>query len=100
MREAARLLKRGGILQLWIPHFKNPSAYRLTHKRLLSWNFFDAFPEPHDRVQNLKTISNRIYVGDKESPVWRPAHFIINPFPKLSERLLYVSNIEVTFEKI
>lgn len=82
------------------PHFKNPSSYRLGHKRLLSWSFFNAFPELHDKVQNLETISNKIYIGDKESPVWRPIHFIINQFPKWSERLLYVSNIEVIFKKI
>jgi len=100
LHEAARLLKPGGILQLWVPHSKNPSAYRLTHKRLVSWSFFNAFPEPHDKVQNLKTISNKIYIGDKESAAWRPIHFIINQFPKWSERLLYVSSIEVIFEKI
>jgi predicted SAM-dependent methyltransferase len=100
LEEAARVLKPGGTLQIWVPHYKNPSAYRMTHKRLLSWSYFDAFPEPHDRVKNLRVASNRIYVGWKQSFLWKPFHFLINLFPKWYERLFYASNIEVTLKKI
>jgi predicted SAM-dependent methyltransferase len=100
LEEAARVLKPGGMLQIWVPHYKNPSAYRMTHKRLLSWSYFDAFPEPHDRVQNLKVISNKIFVGHKESRPWRPLHYVANRCPRWFERLFYVSNVEVIFQKI
>jgi predicted SAM-dependent methyltransferase len=36
LAESARVLKVGGTLTLWVPHYKNPSAYRLTHRRLFS----------------------------------------------------------------
>jgi predicted SAM-dependent methyltransferase len=99
LREAARILKPGGRLELWVPHFHNPSAYRLTHRSYYSWSLFDAFPEPHDAVQNLKVVSNRLYVGQKQSRAFRPVHWIANRYPKWWERLFYVSNVEVIFEK-
>lgn len=100
LKEAARVLRPGGTLTLWVPHYKNPSAYRLTHKRLLSWSYFDAFPEPHDAVQNLRVVSNKLYIGKKEDKAFVPIHAFINLFPKWWERLGYVSNIEVVFEKV
>lgn len=99
LTEAARVLRIGGTLTVWVPHFKNPSAYRMTHKRLLSWSYFDAFPEPHDTVQNLRVTSNRIYIGHKNSKAWGLVHALINSAPKWWERIGYVSNIEVVFTK-
>lgn len=98
--EAARILKNGGILTIWVPHFKNPSAYRMTHRRLLSWSYFHAFPEPHDAVKNLRVVSNKIYVGHKNSMTWAPVHVMINLIPKWWERTAYVSNIEAVFMKV
>ncbi|MBS0168633.1 MAG: methyltransferase domain-containing protein [Nitrospira sp.] len=97
--EVARVLHAGGRLTIWVPHYKNPSAYRMTHKRLLSWSYFNAFPEPHDAVQDLRVISNKIYIGHKESKIWAVVHVLINLIPKWWERIGYVSNIEVVFEK-
>jgi predicted SAM-dependent methyltransferase len=98
--EAARVLRIGGVLTVWVPSFKNPSAYRMTHKRLLSWSYFDAFPEPHDAVKNLRVISNRIYIGQKESKGWWVVHTFINLIPNWWERIGYVSNIEVVFQRV
>ena len=98
--EAAKVLRAGGTLTIWVPHYKNPSAYRLTHKRLLSWSYFDVFPEPHDSVQSLRVISNKIYIGHKESKFWSIPHALINFVPRWWERIAYVSNIEVVFERI
>jgi predicted SAM-dependent methyltransferase len=100
LSEAARVLHVGGTLRIWVPHYKNPSAYRMTHRRLLSWSYFDAFPEPHDVVQNLKVVSNKLYIGRKESRLWAAPHAFINFIPKWWERIGYVSNIEVVFEKV
>ena len=99
LKEAARVLKPGGTLHMLVPHYKNPSAYRMSHKRLLSWSYFNVFPEPHDKVQNLRVVSNKIIVGREESPLWKPFHYLVNKFPKWFERLFYVSNIEVVLQK-
>ena len=100
LKEAARVLHAGGTLTIWVPHYKNPSAYRMTHKRLFSWSYFHAFPEPHDAVQNLCVISNRLYMGHKGSKAWFVVHALINLLPKWWERIGYVSNVEVIFKKI
>jgi predicted SAM-dependent methyltransferase len=100
LSEAARLLRVGGTLTIWVPHFKNPSAYRMTHKRVLSWSYFHGFPEPHDAVQKLRVISNKIYISHKGSKSWKIVHALINLVPKWWERIGYVSNIEVVFERI
>ena len=100
LAEAARVLKVGGTLTIWVPHYKNPSAYRMTHRRLLSWSYFDVFPEPHDAVQNMRVTSNKIYIGRKESKLWKIIHALLNSMPKWWERIGYVSNIEVVFTKI
>ncbi len=99
LAECARVLKPGGILELWVPHFKNPSAYRLTHRHFFSWSYFDVFPEAHDTVQQLKVVSNRIFVGRKNVRLWYPVHLLANISPKWWERILYASNIEVILEK-
>jgi hypothetical protein len=100
LAESSRILKRGGTLEIWVPHYKNPSAYSLTHLRYLSWSFFDVFPEPHDKIQSLKVVSARLYVGNEKSLVWMPFHALINLVPKWYERMFYVSNINVRMEKL
>ena len=99
LAESSRVLRPGGILEIWVPHFKNPSAYRVTHRHRFSWSYFNVYPEPHDRVQDLRVASNKIYVGHKGSLFWRPIHYFINLLPRWWERLCYVSNVEVVFEK-
>ena len=100
LTEAARILTPGGCLELWVPHYKNPSAYRLTHRTYYSWSLFAVFPEPHDAVQNLKVVSNRIFIGQKESVTFWPLHRLANVTPKWWERLFYVSNVEVKLQKL
>jgi predicted SAM-dependent methyltransferase len=100
LKEASRILKKGGILEIWVPHFKNPSAYRLTHLRLCSWSYFDIFPEAHDETRTLKVVENKIYVGNEKSWLWATFHAFINLFPKWWERLFYTSNISVKMQRI
>ena len=99
LQECARTLKPGGVLEINVPHFRNPSAYRLTHRHYFSWSYFDVFPEPHDTVQDLRVTSNRLVLADR-GLLWRLANAIINLWPKQWERLLYVSNIEVRLTKV
>ncbi len=99
LEQAARVLKVGGKVEIWVPHFKNPSAYRITHRTYYAWSLFDAYPEPHDRTKNLRVVSNRIYVGHKDSRLFAPVHAIANRFPKWFERLFYVSNVETILER-
>lgn len=100
LAQASKLLEPGGTLRVWVPHWKNPSAYRLSHRTLFSWSLFNAFPEPHDETKDLRVISNRLYIGWRDSAAWRPIHWLINLAPKWWERFGYVSNIEVVFEKV
>ena len=65
LRECARTLKSGGVLEINVPHLKNPSAYRLTHRHLFSWSYFEIFPEPHDSVQNLRMTSNLLVLANR-----------------------------------
>ena len=97
--ESARLLKPGGILEVWVPHFKNPSAYRVTHKHWMSWSYFSVYPEPHDAVKSLKPVSVRLIIGRRDASLWKLVHHVINWFPAWWERFLYVSNIHARFEK-
>ena len=99
LRESSRVLIPGGTLEIWVPHFKNPSAYRITHHHYFSWSEFNIYPEPHDDVQDLKVVSNRLYVGWPQSTLWRPIHALINTVPKWWERLAYVSNLQIVFQK-
>jgi predicted SAM-dependent methyltransferase len=99
LAEAVRVLQPGGTLEIWVPHYKNPSAYRFTHTQWFSWSAFNAFPEPHDVTQMLTVTRNRLYIGHKDSLVWAPVHALINLSPLWWERLFYVSNIEVVLQK-
>jgi ubiquinone/menaquinone biosynthesis C-methylase UbiE len=100
LEQCSRVLKRGGTVELWVPHYKNPSAYRLTHVRLISWSYFAVYPEAHDRTRDLKVISNQIFVGRETSYLWKPFHLFVNLFPKWFERIFYVSNVKVVLQKI
>ena len=100
LEQSASALKLGGILEIWVPHFKNPSAYRLSHKHFFSWSCFDAYPEHHDKIRNLKVISNRLILGHNDVFPWKTIHRIINIFPKWWERIFYVSNLYVKFKKV
>ncbi len=100
LSECSRVLKPGGILEIWVPHFKNPAAYRITHLHFISWSYFEVFPEPHDKVQNLKILSNRIILGKEDNFPWSFIHNVMNISPKWWERLFYVSNIHVKLQKI
>jgi predicted SAM-dependent methyltransferase len=100
LEQCARVLKPGGTVRLWVPHYKSPSAYRITHKTLYSWSLWNAYPEPHDRTKTLRVKSNRLFIGRRDSTIAKPFHAIINLFPKWWERLAYVSNVEVVLERV
>jgi hypothetical protein len=63
--ESERSLKLGGKLHVNVPHFKNPSAYRLTHRHLFCWSYWSAFP--WERGFGVKSLSLTfdIYRGDR-----------------------------------
>jgi SAM-dependent methyltransferase len=96
LAEAARVLVPGGTLEIMVPHFRSPSAYRLTHLHFFSWSYFDVFPEPHDRVRNFRVIKNELIVERKLPFLNKIANFA----PKFWERALYVSGLRVVLEKL
>lgn len=97
LKNASRILKEGGTLEIQVPHFKSPSAYRVSHKHYFSHSLFFTFPEPHDDVQNLRVEKIKLIV-DNRAPL-----SILNPlanlFPKYWERFCYVSGLRVWMKK-
>jgi predicted SAM-dependent methyltransferase len=96
--EAARVLKAGARLHINVPHFRNPSAHRLTHHHLFSWSYWAAFPEAHDATQTLRVIANRLTLYD-DTGIWRLVNALVNLSPKWWERLFYASNCDVVLER-
>lgn len=99
LQECARVLKNGGIVEIGVPHYKAPSAYKMTHKHYFSWSYWADYPEPHDKVKNLKVVSNEL--------VFEPSVFpftLINPianiFPRFWEKFFYVCAINVKLQKL
>jgi len=97
--QVSRVLKPHGTAEIWVPHFKSPSAYKITHTFFFSWSTFDSFPEPHDPVQDLRAISNRLIVEGRVFP-FTILNFFANLHPKFWERLFYASGIRVILEKV
>ncbi len=59
---------------------------------------FDVFPEPHDPVQGLKVVSNRLVVEPKFFP-FTLLNICANIMPRFWEKLFYCSGIVVVLEK-
>lgn len=97
LENAERVLKKGGTLEIKVPHFKNPSAYRVTHKHYFSYSLFHTFPELHDKIKNLRMKSAKLIVDNRFplSVLNVPANLV----PNLWERLSYVSGLHVILEK-
>jgi predicted SAM-dependent methyltransferase len=99
LSEASRVLKpQNGTLEIHVPHFKNPSAYRVTHKHYFSWSYWNVFPEPHDKTKDLKVIENRLVKYQKIPILGFYDHFI-NLFPKFYEKMSWVHGIKVKLAK-
>ncbi|GEM_PF-6809020 len=96
--ESARILKPGGKLVIHVPHFKAPSAYKMTHRHLFSWSYFQDFPEPHDPIREFRVISNKLVVENHIFP-FKLLNHIANLFPRQWEKLFYVCAIEVVLGK-
>ncbi|MBM3281761.1 MAG: hypothetical protein FJY86_00245 [Candidatus Diapherotrites archaeon] len=97
LESASRILKVGGTLEIQVPHFKNPSAYRFTHRHFFSHSMFTIFLEPHDRVQDLRVTKIHLLV-DKRFPL-SLLDIFANAFPAIWERFFYVSGIRVWLTK-
>ncbi|HIH10118.1 MAG TPA: class I SAM-dependent methyltransferase [Candidatus Diapherotrites archaeon] len=87
-REVSRILLPNGRAEIWVPHYKSPSAYKMTHNFFFSWSSFNGFPEPHDPVRDLRVVSNLLVVEPNVFP-FTLLNSIANLFPKYWERLFY-----------
>ena len=96
--EAERVLQTKGALEVRVPHFKNPSAYRFTHRHYFSYSLFSHFPEPHDKTKRLRVESIRLIV-DKRFPL-SLLDILANLFPNVWERFFYVSGLHVILRKV
>lgn len=98
LAEASRVLVPGGRLEIQVPHFRCPSAYRLTHLHFFSWSYFDVYPEPHDSVRDFRVVKNELII-EKKFPFSLLNH-VANLAPKFWERAFYVSGLRVVLEKL
>ncbi len=94
---ASASLAEKGILEIRVPHFKNPSAYRVTHKHFFSYSFFRIFPEAHDATQDLIPYKIELIVHNK-FPL-SLLNILANCIPNLWERIAYVSGLHVWMRK-
>jgi hypothetical protein len=69
----------------------------MTHTHLFAWEYFRAYPEPHDATRDLRVVVNEMIVG---SPAWMaPFNWLANRIPRVWERIGYVGNLHVVLEK-
>lgn len=88
--EVKRVLKVGGVFCFEFPHYKAPSAYKISHKNFFSWNTWNAFPEHYDinkqkKVFALKVTKNELVVEDRVFP-FTLLNFVANLCPLIWEK--------------
>lgn len=98
LKNASHALKDGGTLEMQVPHFKNPSAYRFSHQHFFSHSMFAIFPEPHDETQNMHVEKIHLIV-DNRFPI-SLLNILANSVPAIWERFFYVSGIRVWMKKL
>ncbi len=97
LEQSEKALAPGGVLEIRVPHYKNPSAYRFTHRHFFSYSMFRIYPEPHDSVKNLHAEKIELVV-DNRFP-FSLLNILANLFPNVWERAFYVSGIRVRMRK-
>ena len=97
LENASKLLSDKGVLEIQVPHFRNPSAYRFTHHHFFSHSMFAVFPESHDLVRNLK-VQKIVLIVHNRFPFSLLNH-IANLAPSIWERFFFVSGIRVWMAK-
>lgn len=93
LERAWKALKVGGKLIIEVPHYKAPSAYRITHKHFFSWSTFNIYPEPHDKIK-FKVVKNKLILPGLPGLNW-----LANRSPKWWEKIFYAEGIHVELVK-
>lgn len=94
LSECGRILKKGGIAEIIVPHFKNPSAYHITHHQWFSWRGFQRYPLPTEK-SDLKLIQNKLIIEDNIPPL----NWLANISPVWWEKFFYVCGLHLKFRK-
>ena len=98
LKECNRVLVRGGVLRIHVPHYKDGGAYRPQHKHYFSYTWFSRglFEEFIDvgkwKIKKLKLSYKKGMVT--------PLDWLANIYPQMWERLFWVTSIDVELIKI
>lgn len=95
MRECGRVLKRGGELEIILPHYTAPMSYHIEHTMLVSSSSFDHMDSSENLIKGFRLVSKRIRLA---SP-FRWLEGFVNRFPNFYEwRLCWlIPAIDVKF---
>lgn len=94
IREARRVLKKGGLLKLIVPHYKSPSAYMPQHRGYYSYKFFrDGFGEDFAGLEGLRVEKLELI------PPYKSLGFLANKFPVFWEWFLPLSAVEAEIRR-
>lgn len=92
MKEVHRVLKKGGIHKVTVPHFSSPHYYSdFTHKRFFGLYTFDYFSKLSD--QSLKRTVPDFYVSFHFKVTRRQLHFKTNLSPRNILNILFASPV-------
>ncbi len=98
LHECHRVLASGGILQLGVPHYKDPSAYHPQHKTFFSLRWFTrSFEQGYTEFPPFKMKEAKLIFTVKPNPF---LEFIPNLRPLFWERFFPVVGLRITLEKI
>ncbi|MBD8679944.1 methyltransferase domain-containing protein [Sphingomonas sp. CFBP 13720] len=91
--ELYRILKPGGILEVWVPHYSGPDAYRdPTHKTFFAYTTFDRFTgetsyeTPHSGMFTM--VQRTFGLPTRGNPLKALPKIFANRFPELYEQVL------------
>ncbi len=107
IKEIERILKKGGILHVRVPHFSNGNGYNdLTHRRFFGWQTFNQLTEGYYNEEfKFKIIKQRYnFLAEGHKTINKLFSWIFNILPKqFYERFLCwiipVGEIEIILKK-
>ena len=89
MKEFYRILKKGGVLRIYVPHFSDVFWDIPSHKRPFSYYTFHHFIKGHEKTEDTEVYFSKIktrFMFGKRYAFWNYlVEVFANKFPKLYE---------------